>query len=138
MIPDPETLMADLRPARLPQGFDAFSGDGILAILALALLGGVCLALLIMAVTRLRPSLAATARRSLDAARGLDPSERLLVQARLAGELAKAVNRRRNAERAKRLAAIGERLSAELYRPKPSLDPNEMDGEILAAIGGRG
>lgn len=137
MIPDPETLMAELRPARLPQGFDAFSGDGILAILALALLAGVGLALIAIALTRRRPSLAATARERLEEAQGLAASERLFLQARLAADLARAANGARKSERSKRLAEIGERLSAELYRPEPRLDPNQIDGEILSAIGRR-
>lgn len=132
-------LVTQLRPVRLPPGFDAFDWHGALAIFALALLAGLVLALILRALSVPRPSIAAETEDALDAARHLSPEERLLRQAAVVAALkrdAETKGKRGEAAR-QRLAALRVTIDAELYRPEPALDPDRLDAEIYGAIGAR-
>ncbi|NDW04154.1 hypothetical protein [Jiella pacifica] len=133
---DPD-LVEQLRPVRLPPGFDAFDWHGALAIFSLALLAGLVLALMLRALTAPRRSLAAEAKDGLDTARGLSPAERFVRQAAIVAALkrdAEAKGKRGELAYA-RLAAIRAGIDAELYRPHPALDSDALDAAILGAIG---
>ncbi|MCE7030496.1 hypothetical protein [Jiella avicenniae] len=135
---DPD-LVSRLRPVRLPPGFDAFDWQGTVAIFALALLAGLLLALALRALTVPRPTIAAETDDALDAARSLPADERLLRQAAVVAALnrdAEAKGKRGEPAR-QRLAVIRTTIDAELYRPKPALDPDGLDADIRSVLGAR-
>ena len=130
-------LVTQLRPVRLPPGFDAFDWHGAVAIFSLALLAGLALALILRALSVPRRSIAAEATDGLDAARDLSPEERFVRQAAIVAALkcnADGEGKRGEAVR-QRLAALRASIDAELYRPNPTHDPDALDAEILGALG---
>ncbi len=114
-------LAAQLRPARwpVPTGAEALA-DGVLAFGL-----GLLVALAIFGLLRLflapRTARGAGLLAELAASRALEPGERLLAQARIAGRLPAAAETRA-------------RLAAALYRPEPGLDLGEIDAALDAAI----
>ena len=136
MAADPD-LVAQLRPVRLPPGFDAFDFHGALAIFALALLAGLLLALLLRRLTVPRLTARRAAEHHLAAIRHLQADERLLRQSQLVAELKQRAQKtgQRGEPARQRLAELRTTIDAELYRPKPALDPDALDTAILDVVG---
>ncbi|MER0239061.1 hypothetical protein [Fulvimarina sp. MAC8] len=130
---DPD-LIAELRPIRLPPGFDAFDLFGALAVFSVAVIAGLLLALLVRLATEPRPSLRRAVAQKLDAARNLQPGERLLAQAQTLGLMESTFTRKRRKPKPESTEFL-ERLKAEIseavYRREPGLDCDRIDRDIL-------
>ncbi|MEN3791899.1 hypothetical protein [Fulvimarina sp. MAC3] len=134
---DPD-LIAELRPIRLPPGFDAFDLSGALAVFSLAILAGLLLAVLLRLATVPKPSIRRAVIERLDGAKQLEPGERLLAQAQAIGLLETGFEKRRRKPKLKSTEPL-ERLKTEihqaLYRRDPGLDCDRIDREILGLVG---
>lgn len=127
-------LLAQLRPVRLPPGFDALDWHGGVAVFSLAIFGGLLIALLVYAISEPRRSPRRMAETALGQAAGLSTGERLLHQAKVVAGLQGALAGPRHAPLNDRLAAIRSEIETELYHPHPSLDCEAVDAAILSAI----
>jgi len=121
----PADLAASLRPIRRPIPTEAEAlADGLLAFGL-----GVFAALLVYGLLRLvlgrRETPQVALRAELIASRRLNPSERLLVQARLA-------------ERWPPAASLRADLASALYRPDAAIDLDEIDRRLARALDRRG
>ncbi|MDY8110070.1 hypothetical protein U0C82_13060 [Fulvimarina sp. 2208YS6-2-32] len=127
----------ELRPIRLPVGFEAFDLHGALAIFSIAVLAGLGLALLVRWMSEPRPTLKRIIARHLAEARPLPADERLLRQARAIEMLDEAIGTKRRVSKTRReaiggaLAALRTDIGAAIYRPAPDIDCDRLDRDIL-------
>ena len=118
-------LAASLRPIRMPIPTEAEAlADGLLAF-GLGLIAALLVYGLLRLVLGRRKTPRAALRAELVASRGLDSSERLLVQARLA-------------ERWPPAAGLRADLAFALYRPDAAIDLDEIDRKLDRAFVRRG
>lgn len=134
MEPD---LIAELRPIRLPPGFDAFDFSGALAIFSIALLAGLLITLLLRLATVPKADPRRDVIELLDAAKSVQPGERLLAQARaldllerLTPKTRRMVGSASRSRSSERLAHLRGEISDAIYRPEPKLDCDRIDLEI--------
>ncbi|RFC65466.1 hypothetical protein DYI37_06530 [Fulvimarina endophytica] len=131
---DPD-LVADLRPIRLPEGFEAFDLQGALAVFSVAILIGLLLAYGVSLASERKPSLRRAIAHDLAEARTLAPAERLLAQSRALAALEEKLKagRRKPVAAATRsgVLALKSELSHSLYAPAPDIDLERVDREIL-------
>ncbi|EAU40725.1 hypothetical protein FP2506_03324 [Fulvimarina pelagi HTCC2506] len=131
---DPD-LIAELRPIRLPPGFEAFDLSGTLAVFSIAVLAGLALALMLRLATEPKPSIRRAVTEKLEAAKALQPGDRLLAQAQALGLLETSFARKRRKPKIDAFDLIGRlktEISEAIYRREPGLDCDRIDRDILA------
>ena len=127
----------ELRPIRLPVGFDAFDLHGALAVFSIAVLMGLGLALLVRWISEPKPSLKRTVAEQLSAAKALPADERLVHQARTIEMLGAALGTKRLGSASRKadigaaLADLRREIGSAIYRPEPDLDCDRLDRDIL-------
>ncbi|KQT82186.1 hypothetical protein [Aurantimonas sp. Leaf443] len=138
----PDALVAELRPLKLPAELSAVTSGDVLAALAIGILAALLVAALARLVARRRRDRRAEVAAALAALRGRPAEERLYGQALLLRELRPATASRRprqaanTAEEAEAAIPSETGIGAALYRPPgagPAPDLDALDARILRA-----